>query len=308
MQAKLVIIAGSTKPQEIRLKLPAILGRGRACSIQLPQPLVSRQHCEVFADGERLRVRDLGSLNGTLVNNERITECELIDGQLLTVGSITFRVAIEVTPTSERPAGSSINKRIASAAPPQTLDNVNEATTNFVPANEFTERAIEPIRTEPIRTEPTPPEPVTLNAKPEIPPAAPVAEVPPSASESNVRADDLLPPSIPGDALPPAAIPPTAIPPAAFPPTAAPFPTSPMPVPTVPPMAMPVALPAATPIAGPLPPGAVPPAALPNVFSTFPPSSAAPPPPATPPVDSSPATDAGDEDLQAFLKSLGKKK
>ena len=94
MKAKLIVVAGTTRAQEFKLRLPAILGRGRACSVQLPHALVSRQHCEVFEADGKLRVRDLGSLNGTLVDGHKITECELADGQLLNVGTVTFRVEI----------------------------------------------------------------------------------------------------------------------------------------------------------------------------------------------------------------------
>ena len=47
-------------------------------------------------------VRDLGSLNGTFVNNERITESALGPGELLTVGTVTFRAVYE----AEEPSGS----------------------------------------------------------------------------------------------------------------------------------------------------------------------------------------------------------
>src|SRR5262249_41982084 len=39
---------------------------------------------------------DLGSLNGTFVNNERITESLLENGELLTVGTVTFRAVYDV--------------------------------------------------------------------------------------------------------------------------------------------------------------------------------------------------------------------
>ena len=39
----------------------------------------------------RLRVRDLGSLNGTFVGSKRIEDAEVPPGELLTVGTVTFR-------------------------------------------------------------------------------------------------------------------------------------------------------------------------------------------------------------------------
>ena len=70
MDAKLVVVGGDAKAAEIKLRLPTIIGRGRGASLALPHPLVSRQHCEIFEANGQLMVRDLGSLNGTFVNNE----------------------------------------------------------------------------------------------------------------------------------------------------------------------------------------------------------------------------------------------
>lgn len=95
LKAKLVVVGGDVKTTEIKLRLPASIGRGRGTTIMLPHPLVSRQHCELFETDGRLMVRDLGSLNGTFVNNERINEAPLAPGELLTVGTVTFRAVYE---------------------------------------------------------------------------------------------------------------------------------------------------------------------------------------------------------------------
>jgi predicted component of type VI protein secretion system len=95
LNAKLVVVGGDVKTAEIKLRLPASIGRGRGTTIMLPHPLVSRQHCELFETEGRLMVRDLGSLNGTFVNNERINEAPLAPGELLTVGTVTFRAVYD---------------------------------------------------------------------------------------------------------------------------------------------------------------------------------------------------------------------
>lgn len=91
MQAKLVVVGGEAKPAEIVLRLPTVVGRGRDASLTLPHPLVSRKHCEIYEAEGRLVVRDLGSLNGTYIGSERITEAVLEPGNLLTIGAVTFR-------------------------------------------------------------------------------------------------------------------------------------------------------------------------------------------------------------------------
>jgi hypothetical protein len=95
LNAKLVVVGGEVKTAEIKLRLPSTIGRGRGASIMLPHPLVSRQHCELFESQGRLMVRDLGSLNGTFINNERISEAPLPAGELLTIGAVTFRAIYE---------------------------------------------------------------------------------------------------------------------------------------------------------------------------------------------------------------------
>jgi hypothetical protein len=103
--AKLVVVGGEVKTAEIKLRLPSTIGRGRGATIMLPHPLVSRQHCELFETEGRLMVRDLGSLNGTFINNERISEAALPPGELLTVGAVTFRAVYEAGDASGPPDG-----------------------------------------------------------------------------------------------------------------------------------------------------------------------------------------------------------
>ena len=95
MKAKLIVVGGDAKPTEIDLKLPSVIGRGRSATLPLPHPLVSREHCEIYLSEGRLHVRDLGSLNGTYVGNERIEDTALPSGSLLTVGTVTFRAVYE---------------------------------------------------------------------------------------------------------------------------------------------------------------------------------------------------------------------
>ncbi len=96
LKAKLVVVGGEVKTAEIKLRLPSTIGRGRGTTIMLPHPLVSRQHCELFEASGKLMVRDMGSLNGTFVNNQRITESVILPGELLTIGAVTFRAAYEM--------------------------------------------------------------------------------------------------------------------------------------------------------------------------------------------------------------------
>ena len=73
-KAKLVVVGGDVEFDEVDLQLPATIGRGREAHITLAHPLVSRQHCELYGHQDILHVRDLGSMNGTFVGKEQITD------------------------------------------------------------------------------------------------------------------------------------------------------------------------------------------------------------------------------------------
>ncbi len=96
MNAKLIVVGGTTSTTEVKLRLPAVIGRGRSVQVTIPHSLVSRQHCEISEADGRLVVRDLDSMNGTYVGDERITEAILHPGALLTVGTVTFRAIYDV--------------------------------------------------------------------------------------------------------------------------------------------------------------------------------------------------------------------
>jgi hypothetical protein len=109
LNAKLVVVGGDVKTPEIKLRLPSTIGRGKGTNIILQHPLVSRQHCELYESAGQLMVRDLGSLNGTFVNNQRVTESPLPAGELLTVGTVTFRAVYEAEEAGAAPAKSKLD-------------------------------------------------------------------------------------------------------------------------------------------------------------------------------------------------------
>lgn len=64
-----------------------VIGRERTPgNIVIHDPNVSRRHAELSYDGRNWHIRDLGSTNGTLVNDVDIDVCTLRDGDLITLG------------------------------------------------------------------------------------------------------------------------------------------------------------------------------------------------------------------------------
>ena len=49
--------------------------------------MVSQSHLEITREGERFRVRDLDSTNGTWLDGERITEAEVAAGKTIRLGN-----------------------------------------------------------------------------------------------------------------------------------------------------------------------------------------------------------------------------
>ena len=104
LEAKLVVVGGDAKKTEVNLDLPVVIGRGKEAGLTVPHALVSRRHTEIYEQGGRLFVRDLGSLNGTYLNNTRIESDQPLDpNQLLTLGNITFRALYELGPAAASP-------------------------------------------------------------------------------------------------------------------------------------------------------------------------------------------------------------
>jgi len=61
-------------------------GRHPESDIFLDDVTVSRRHVEIRNDGGRYRAVDVGSLNGTYLNRERIDDAALVDGDELQIG------------------------------------------------------------------------------------------------------------------------------------------------------------------------------------------------------------------------------
>src|SRR5690242_9473370 len=51
------------------------IGRGADCTIQVDRDSVSRKHAKVVRSGASWQVCDLGSTNGSYVNDAQITQC-----------------------------------------------------------------------------------------------------------------------------------------------------------------------------------------------------------------------------------------
>jgi pSer/pThr/pTyr-binding forkhead associated (FHA) protein len=93
-----------------------IIGRKMDADLRIPLSEVSRSHCEIRVDGNEVTLRDLGSCNGTFVNDRKITRAVLKAGDRITVGPVVFTVQIDGAPAEIPPAGSTPGVKAAPQA------------------------------------------------------------------------------------------------------------------------------------------------------------------------------------------------
>jgi EAL domain-containing protein (putative c-di-GMP-specific phosphodiesterase class I) len=70
--------------------LPFRIGRSKQANFAIRSSRVSKEHVEIFRDGEAFRIRDLGSTNGTFVNGQRVGEAALAEGDIVHVAHEEF--------------------------------------------------------------------------------------------------------------------------------------------------------------------------------------------------------------------------
>ncbi|MGO9107920.1 MAG: FHA domain-containing protein [Thermoguttaceae bacterium] len=99
MDVKLVVLGGKHPGQEIAVHGPEFLvGRAPECKLRPNSDMVSRRHCVIAIAEGRATIRDLGSRNGTIVNNQKIAgEHELRTGDKIKVGPLEFEVHLSTS-------------------------------------------------------------------------------------------------------------------------------------------------------------------------------------------------------------------
>jgi hypothetical protein len=88
-----VDVAQATGARRIEALCPAIVGRSSECDIMLIDPEVSRRHARFDAQNEVVYVSDVGSSNGTFLNERRLDgSIEVRAGDIIDIGAtrLTF--------------------------------------------------------------------------------------------------------------------------------------------------------------------------------------------------------------------------
>jgi EAL domain-containing protein (putative c-di-GMP-specific phosphodiesterase class I) len=72
---------------------PFRMGRQAGLELVLPSYVVSKVHAELYQQEGRLRIRDLGSRNGTFVNRRTVQDAAIAEGDVIQLGDFQFRIA-----------------------------------------------------------------------------------------------------------------------------------------------------------------------------------------------------------------------
>ena len=82
----LVPLKGSQRGELYTLAPRSIVGTDPTCQVVLNDSYMSSQHAEIKAEGGVWILRDMGSTNGTYVNDKRVDQHELVDNDFVKFG------------------------------------------------------------------------------------------------------------------------------------------------------------------------------------------------------------------------------
>ncbi len=164
---------------QVRLKDRNTIGRADYSDIVVADPSLSRHHASILKEGSFFIIKDEGSRNGIMLQDERVTLSKLEDGTRFRLGDVEFVFLL---------------------ADPSVADSVEKSEAVAEPSPEpLKEPALSPVPAKasgPIRVEPPVPPPSPRAARPEV--AAPQASAP--------AAEEALAPAAPAVAAVPAPV------------------------------------------------------------------------------------------------------
>jgi adenylate cyclase len=172
-----LILATAEGQQIVDLKAVNTIGRHPNNSIQLLDKIVSKEHCIIEYRVDHYVLRDLGSLNGTLVNGERVNgEMRLKNGDDISMGSTRAKFEDNAPRSGSGPYAAAAPLSSAPAQPAAAYQRVQPPPS--VPAHSPLARS---SAENPLRAPQVPPAPVA--------PTPPAPAAPPSGTLGATRVE-----------------------------------------------------------------------------------------------------------------------
>ncbi|MDA1015292.1 MAG: FHA domain-containing protein [Planctomycetota bacterium] len=197
LRAELKVVGGKHDGKVIPLTTKKFLiGREEDCHLRPNSDMVSRHHCVFTLDDFSLRLRDLGSTNGTQINGERLRGQTVLNaGDTISIGNLGFEVRIDKSSPIEPielPGGGpeTVELSASETMSMRALDSTTHDETTVMP--------VAPVQA-PIQLAPVEQEPILVEAV-----AAPVAAAPQAAPQYQPQPEQQQPAYAPQPAMDPA--------------------------------------------------------------------------------------------------------
>lgn len=97
------VVLVTYRPNGQRVNIPlrsksVLIGRSPRCTVRIPSGSVSREHCELIIEKDRIWVKDLGAANGTYVNGDKIKLVRVLGGDVVGIGEAYFGIQVDGDP------------------------------------------------------------------------------------------------------------------------------------------------------------------------------------------------------------------
>ena len=128
MKVRLTVQHKKANVKTVVLHSDAVIGRSTECNLRLASGQISRKHCKLLINDERVAIEDLGSANGTYLNQEKLESKSISTvspGDVISIGAVSFAVAYndptgetkirKADPTAKMPESSKTTEDIESA-------------------------------------------------------------------------------------------------------------------------------------------------------------------------------------------------
>jgi hypothetical protein len=113
---RLIVNPGTENAWEIPLQPGAIsLGRGPENTFPIEHPSVSSAHCQLTVTDSGVVIKDLGSVNGTFVNDAMVDEAPLFNGQTIRLGDVVLQFESDQIPRARPIPGVVVQPQAAAA-------------------------------------------------------------------------------------------------------------------------------------------------------------------------------------------------